>query len=180
MYRKALKHTHIFEKIKINGQIFYRCSHGECWFRAPKSEMLGKKTLCVICQKNEFTLSREDLKRAKPRCLDCSNTKEAREKKQLGDKSDEAGPGDGPPKPIETNHARPDTRAGQAERRRRERESERRKPPSLTPEEADRYRKDQNLVKQFMRLLGCSKEEAIAKVEEAKQRAKQISERHTQ
>jgi hypothetical protein len=37
----------------------------------------GKLSLCTACG-SQFILTREDLKRAKPKCLNCSNTKKAR------------------------------------------------------------------------------------------------------
>lgn len=46
-----------------------------------KEDLVGKRARC-ICG-NEFNLTPEDLKRARPRCLECSNTVKSRLVKKM-------------------------------------------------------------------------------------------------
>lgn len=57
---------------------YYRCEHPKCTHYDHKDNIRGKETLCAICKKNKFILNSEHLKMARPRCLDCSQTSEAK------------------------------------------------------------------------------------------------------
>lgn len=80
----SLNHIHLYErwkKIKDTGTVIYRCTHPLCTHTAEKSFILGKACKCVCG--NEFVLTMEDLRRFRPRCFDCSNTKASREQKGI-------------------------------------------------------------------------------------------------
>jgi hypothetical protein len=66
-------HTYIRHKNKPG---YYRCNSPDCTYSIEKSEILGKLSRCNQCG-NQIILSREDLRRAAPKCLNCSNTKKA-------------------------------------------------------------------------------------------------------
>ena len=75
----SLDHTHTYIRWKTTklGVTYYRCNHANCTHFIDKDLIVGKTTLCSNCG-DQFILSHEDLRRAKPRCLSCSNTKEAK------------------------------------------------------------------------------------------------------
>lgn len=79
-------HIHSWVRWKKNlGEMNFRCDHPDCNKIQPRSLLLGKRALCSICHGNEIILTGEDLRRAKPRCINCSTTKEALLKKERGD-----------------------------------------------------------------------------------------------
>lgn len=177
MKGKSLNHVHTFTRgRKIFGVQFYMCAHPDCYDMKARTDLVGKRSLCAVCGQHEMILTKEDLKRAKPRCSKCSNTNEAREKR-----ASEEGGAEGAPDVHETPEAerKRTAKTREAERvqeieKRRERQAGKRKVLTLSPEEADRYKKDQHLIKAYMSLPGFTKEMAIAKVEEAKARAEEI------
>lgn len=59
------------------GKRQYRCAGAECYFTSKAPLLVGKLSLCTRCDR-EFHLTEEDLKRNKPMCLHCANTKEGR------------------------------------------------------------------------------------------------------
>lgn len=71
-----MKHTHTFVKHETR-KGYYRCNDPHCTSFFERSFIVGKASKCLDCG-SEFILSREDLKRARPKCLKCSNTKEAK------------------------------------------------------------------------------------------------------
>jgi hypothetical protein len=52
------------------------CADPHCTHKELREYLIGKASRCSNC-KNEFVLTHEDLKRARPLCINCSNTKEA-------------------------------------------------------------------------------------------------------
>lgn len=76
-------HVHTWVKWKKNfGEMQYRCKDPDCFDIKPKSLLVGKKSLCTICRQ-EMTLTLEDLRRANPRCINCSDTKAAKKHKEI-------------------------------------------------------------------------------------------------
>ena len=71
----VLRHVHTYVKYKRG---LYKCNDPHCTHFADREFLVGKASLCTVCGQ-EFILSRESLKRKNPRCLDCSNTTEARQ-----------------------------------------------------------------------------------------------------
>jgi hypothetical protein len=67
----SLKHTHSYVRYKSRPG-YYRCANAHCSHFAEKEVLVGKACTCT-CGK-EFILDREDLRRARPKCLECSNT----------------------------------------------------------------------------------------------------------
>lgn len=72
----AIAHIHTYVKYK-NRPGFYRCEAPDCTHIIDKELLLGKLSLCSLCG-SQMILTREDLRRAKPRCLNCSETKKAK------------------------------------------------------------------------------------------------------
>ena len=72
----AKKHLHTYER-RRRSKTTYRCIDPECTHLAQKWLIEGKKAICRFCGR-EFILDREALRRKNPRCLSCSDTKQAR------------------------------------------------------------------------------------------------------
>jgi len=84
MSKSTLDHIHEYVKFGVKfGELHYKCNHPDCFHTAPVSLIEGKRTMCAICHQKDFILTREDLRRAKPRCPDCSETREAVERRKL-------------------------------------------------------------------------------------------------
>lgn len=76
--RQQNVHLHMWARWKkLFKEFQFRCTHPDCTKVQPASLLLGKRALCGICKQNQFILTREDLRRAVPRCPDCSQTKDA-------------------------------------------------------------------------------------------------------
>lgn len=73
----VLDHIHTYQRISPN---VYMCMHPDCTHRENKKFLKGKRSLCCAegCE-NEIILKPEHLQRAAPKCLEHSNTREARE-----------------------------------------------------------------------------------------------------
>lgn len=56
---------------------YYQCRDPHCFAEYHKQKLKGKKSICAVCHKKELILDYEQLRRAEPRCLDCSQTKQA-------------------------------------------------------------------------------------------------------
>lgn len=61
----------------------YVCSDPACTSKARRVDLYGKRSLCSQCMKNILILNSQSLKLSRPRCLDCSQTKEARERRNI-------------------------------------------------------------------------------------------------
>jgi hypothetical protein len=79
-----LNHVHKYVRWKKR---FYRCTHADCTHYAERSFLIGKRAVCNLCGES-FILSPEDLRRSKPRCINCSDTKEAKTRRALMDMLD--------------------------------------------------------------------------------------------
>lgn len=73
----ALKHIHTYVRMGKNKQ-FYRCFDPLCSHSINRMLLEGKASLCPECG-TQFTLTWELLRRARPLCLNCSSTKEAKQ-----------------------------------------------------------------------------------------------------
>jgi DNA-directed RNA polymerase subunit RPC12/RpoP len=62
----------------------FKCNDPHCTHFAPKHAIVGKASRCTQCG-TEFVLTPEDLKRAEPRCVECSETKKAKNVKRIKD-----------------------------------------------------------------------------------------------
>lgn len=84
----ALTHVHSYIRWKISrtrnkvvdGELVFKCNDPHCTHFDRRSAILGNASTCPSCG-TEFLLTLENLRRAVPKCLNCSNTKEAREHK---------------------------------------------------------------------------------------------------
>lgn len=72
----SLNHTHTLVKYQKRPG-YYRCAHPECTYFADRELCVGKKTCCTSCG-DEFILDADMARRARPRCLNCAETKQAR------------------------------------------------------------------------------------------------------
>jgi hypothetical protein len=71
----TLNHVHTYQRLnRLKGT--FRCVDKYCTRVVHKSHLAGKACLCNICGQ-EFVLTIQDLRRSKPRCFNCSETKEA-------------------------------------------------------------------------------------------------------
>jgi hypothetical protein len=70
-------HTYVRWQRKF-GEMQYKCDDPDCLHFAPISLILGKRSMCSICHENEIILTRKDFRLARPRCVKCSQTKEAK------------------------------------------------------------------------------------------------------
>lgn len=80
----SLKHIHSYIRYKNNQfkrRDLFKCNDPSCTHFAEKSLILGKNSLCSCG--TVFILTNEDLKRAKPRCIDCSNTVEGIKRRKI-------------------------------------------------------------------------------------------------
>lgn len=78
-----LKHVHTYIRVKVtkDGKYFlYRCANKDCTHREDKKFLEGKASRCTKCG-DEFTLTYEDLRNAKPQCMDCKDTVKSRKYK---------------------------------------------------------------------------------------------------
>ena len=81
------EHTHIYVRYgKRFGEVQYKCDDPDCTHIAPRSLVLGKRTICAVCRDKTFVLTYRDLRLSRPRCQGCSNSKEAIEKRSLATK----------------------------------------------------------------------------------------------
>lgn len=90
---KILKHTHSMKKLgpaEIKGRkvLMYHCVHPDCFFKCEKGLLLGKRNICSCG--SEFILTVEDLRRAFPKCINCSDTLYARLHKRIQELSNTA------------------------------------------------------------------------------------------
>lgn len=58
----------------------YMCTDPHCTYKVEKAFLVGKASLCECGR--EFVLTYTDLRRARPKCIDCSNTTQAKSYKQ--------------------------------------------------------------------------------------------------
>jgi len=82
----VLNHIHQYIRVKRtvrDGKPFlFMCAHPDCSHRNEKKFIEGKHSICNKCG-SEFVLTREDLRRSKPVCVNCSQTKEAKLHRQI-------------------------------------------------------------------------------------------------
>jgi hypothetical protein len=76
----VLKHVHKYIKFKSRSG-YLRCEDTVCTHYILKELAIGKVSRCSKCL-SEFTLTIEDLRRVRPLCPNCSNTKEARTRRK--------------------------------------------------------------------------------------------------
>lgn len=75
---------HIHEYVRVQDPfpekkrpIRYRCAHPDCTHYMEKELLLGKRTICSICHTTETVMDYENLRRVRPNCFKCSNSKKA-------------------------------------------------------------------------------------------------------
>jgi formylmethanofuran dehydrogenase subunit E len=78
----SIKHLHIYERSKpkhVKPQIF-RCVDPDCSHYTTREFLIGKRSRCIQCG-TEFILDLVQLANKKPKCINCSDTKESKVKK---------------------------------------------------------------------------------------------------
>lgn len=71
----SLNHVHTYVKYSKTQM---KCDDPYCTHLQLKDRLLGKITRCSVCKRNEFVLTKQDLKRVRPRCIECSETRAAK------------------------------------------------------------------------------------------------------
>lgn len=73
-------HTHSYIRYRTtkSGRIEYKCADPICPHIAERNFLVGKLSLCPACA-SEFILTRDSLRRARPLCMNCSNSKESQQ-----------------------------------------------------------------------------------------------------
>lgn len=74
-------HAHSFVRYKIMGnppEMHWKCADPHCLFVVPGSLISGKASLCPNCLDGEVILNKEAMRRKRPVCLKCQNTKEGK------------------------------------------------------------------------------------------------------
>lgn len=72
---------HIHEYIRRDHKT-YKCAHPLCTHYLSRTDLIGKASICAVCHTAQILLDVESLKRAKPRCKDCSNRRVDVERRQ--------------------------------------------------------------------------------------------------
>jgi hypothetical protein len=66
-------------------EMVFKCDDPDCEKTSQASKLKGKRSICAVCKQNELILTSRDLKMERPRCVNCSLTKEAQQKRKLED-----------------------------------------------------------------------------------------------
>lgn len=75
----VIKHTHIYVFLeKLKGVEYYKCDDPHCTHFEKRSKIINKASMCTECRKREIILDWKTLRRRRPKCLHCSNTKEGK------------------------------------------------------------------------------------------------------
>jgi hypothetical protein len=77
-------HTYVFWKV-FGGERTFKCAHPDCEETRVQSWLVGKRGTCSKCGTKDIIYTPDDLRRARPLCSDCSNTKENRERRKIKD-----------------------------------------------------------------------------------------------
>lgn len=75
------RHIHSYERLP--GGKLWRCLHPACSHTAKRYEVKGKESYCGSCSKAIVFMTYENMRRARPRCTDCSTTRKALRHKDL-------------------------------------------------------------------------------------------------
>lgn len=73
---RVKNHVHMYVRYKKRPG-YYRCAASDCTHFLDSESVLGKASLCNDCG-NQMILTKEDLRRVKPKCIACSNTKKSK------------------------------------------------------------------------------------------------------
>src|ERR1041385_6111890 len=81
-------HTHIYVR---RDKKTYKCLHPSCTHWMWKKDLQGKRSICSVCMAAPILLDPKNLKLARPRCVDCSETKESKALRETREKLQELG-----------------------------------------------------------------------------------------
>lgn len=69
------QHTHTYVRMSKDT---FKCDDPKCTHFAHRALVLGKESICAVCHDQVIILDKNSLRRARPRCIQCSNTDEAK------------------------------------------------------------------------------------------------------
>lgn len=83
--------NHIHTYVKYKGKPgYFKCDAQDCTHWVDKELIVGKLSLCTQCH-SQFQLTRDDLRRSRPRCINCSDTQKAKDARKAFDLTRELG-----------------------------------------------------------------------------------------
>lgn len=82
-------HIHTYVKYKSKPG-YFKCDAPDCTHWVDKELIVNKLSLCTLCG-SQFQLTRDDLRRSRPRCINCSNTKKSQAARKVFDLTRELG-----------------------------------------------------------------------------------------
>ena len=77
----SLKHIHSYIKFRVqksDGQQLWKCADPRCTHFDTQTKITGKLTLCPGCHDVTFVLDGDMMRRTRPLCINCRDTKEAK------------------------------------------------------------------------------------------------------
>jgi len=77
-FNKVAKPEHIHIYVRRSPNV-YACADPDCTHWTYKRFLKGKRSVCATCHRNEIILTTQHLRRAKPQCMQCSQTRVAKE-----------------------------------------------------------------------------------------------------
>lgn len=82
--KRIKDHIHIMVRWKkIINEMVFKCDDPDCEYTRTVSFLEGKRSICGVCKERELILTRDDLEMKRPRCSNCSQKREANEKREL-------------------------------------------------------------------------------------------------
>lgn len=70
----VINHIHTYVRVSAKQ---WKCADPHCSHFTTAERVKEKASLCAVCKSREIILTRDKMRRAKPRCLECSNSREA-------------------------------------------------------------------------------------------------------
>lgn len=84
---KSLNHVHILNRLDVDNR---RCGDPYCDFTCSNTYAKGRASRCGVCGINEVIMNARQMKLAKPRCDQCSNTANAIKLRELKNRLENA------------------------------------------------------------------------------------------
>lgn len=84
-------HIHIWICRNRTQSKTYVCDHPDCFSRQHRDNLIGKSSLCGQCKVNKIILDTYNLDLARPRCEECSQRFEARQRRAVKETLKEMG-----------------------------------------------------------------------------------------
>jgi ssDNA-binding Zn-finger/Zn-ribbon topoisomerase 1 len=82
------KHQHSWIKWrKWQGSQHWKCADPDCFETIEGALLEGKRTLCPQCHETSFILTKDLMRRVKPKCINCRDTKDAVQQRRFAELS---------------------------------------------------------------------------------------------